>query len=94
MIEILPNIEDAPSQNGILIHCKLIREAKRSNAEYQDYQFLQLKTHLAIGVVALDHEEVVNIRSGLKLNTEKQPNRIHTNQSDYLSKLPFWDFFC
>ena len=94
MIEILPNIEDAPFQNGILIHCKLIREAKRSNAEYQDCRFLRPKTHLAIGVEVLDPQEVANIRLGLQLNTEKQPNRIHTNQSDYLSKLPFWDFFC
>ena len=54
MIGILPNIEDAPFQNGILVHCKLMREAKRSNAEYQDYRFLQPKTHLAIGVEVLD----------------------------------------
>ena len=94
MIEILPNIEDAPSQNGILIHCKLIGEAKRSNAEYQDYRFLRPKNHLAIGVEVLDPQEVVSILLGLKLNTEKQPNRIHTSQPDYLSKLPFWDFFC
>ena len=94
MIEILPNIEDAPSQNGILVHCKLIGEAKRSNAEYLDYRFLQPKTHLTIGVEFLDPQEVANIRLGLQLNTGKQPNRIHTNQSDYLSKLPFWDFFC
>ena len=94
MIEIRPNIEDAPSQNGILVHCKLIGEAKRSNAEYRDYRFLQPKTHLTIGVEVLDPQEVANIRLGLQLNTEKQPNRIHTNQSDYLSKLPFWDFFC
>ena len=94
MIGILPNIEDAPFQNGILIRCKLMREAKRSNAEYQDYRFLQPKTHLAIGVEFLDPQEVANIRLGLQLNTEKKPNRIHTNQSDYLSKLPFWDFFC
>ena len=94
MIEILPNIEDAPSQNGILVHCKLMREVRHSNAVYQDYRFLQPKTHLAIGVEVLDPQEVANIRLGLQLNTEKQPNRIHTNQSDYLSKLPFWDFFC
>ena len=94
MIEKLPNIEDAPSQNGILIHCKLIGEAKRSNAEYQDYRFLRPKNHLAIGVEVLDPQEVVSILLGLKLNTEKQPNRIHTSQPDYLSKLPFWDFFC
>ena len=94
MIEILPNIEDALSQNGILVHCKLMREEKHSNAVYQDYRFLQPKTHLAIGVEVLDPQEVANIRLGLQLSTEKQPNRIHTNQSDYLSKLPFWDFFC
>ena len=70
-----------------------MREEKHSNAEYQDYQFLQPKTHRAIGVEALDPQEEVNILLGLKLNTEKQPNRIHTNQSDYLSKLPFGDFF-
>ena len=94
MIEILPNIEDAPFQNGILVHCKLMREEKHSNAVYQDYRFLQPKTHLAIEVEVLDPQEVANIRLGLQLNTEKQPNRIHTNQSDYFSKLPFWDFFC
>ena len=94
MIEILPNIEDAPFRNGILVHCKLMREEKHSNAVYQDYRFLQPKTHQAIGVEVLDPQEVANIRLGLQLNTEKQPNRIHTNQSDYLSKLPFWDFFC
>ena len=94
MIGMLPNIEDAPSQNGILIHCKLMREGKCSNAEYQGYRFLRPKNHLAIGVEVLDLQEAANIRLGLKLNTEKQPNRIHTNQSDYLSKLPFWDFFC
>ena len=94
MIEIRPNIEDAPSQNGILVHCKRMREAKHSNAEYQDYRFLQPKTHLAIGVEFLYSQEVANIRLELQLNTEKQPNRIHTNQSDYRSKLPFWDFFC
>ena len=93
MIEILPNIEDAPFQNGILIRCKPMREAKRSNAEYQDYRSLRLKNHLAIGVEVLDLQEVVNIRLGLKLNTEKQPNRIHTNQSDYLSKIAFLGFF-
>ena len=71
-----------------------MREEKHSNAVYQDYRFLQLKTHLAIGVEVLDLQEVANIRLGLQLSTEKQPNRIHTNQSDYLSKLPFWDFFC
>ena len=94
MIGILPNIEDDPAHNGILIHCKLMREEKHSNAVYQDYRFLQPKTHLAIGVEVLDPQEVANIRLGLQLSTEKQPNRIHTNQSDYLSKLPFWDFFC
>ena len=94
MIGILPNIEDAPFQNGILIRCKLMREAKRSNAEYQDYRSLRLKNHLAIGVEVLDLQEVVNIRLGLTWNTEKQPNRIHTSLSYYLSKLPFWDFFC
>ena len=94
MIGILPNIEDAPSQNGILVHCILMKEEKHSNAVYQDYRFLQPKTHLAIGVEILDPQEVANIRLGLQLNTEKQPNRIHTNQSDYLSKLLFWDFFC
>lgn len=94
MIEILPNIEDALSQNGILVHCKLMREEKHSNAVYQDYRFLQPKTHLAIGVEVLDPQEVANIRLGLQLSTEKQPNRIHTNLSDYPSKLPFWDFFC
>ena len=61
MIEILPNIEDAPFQNGILVHCKLMREEKHSNAVYQDYRFLQPKTHLAIGVEVLDHLEVLNI---------------------------------
>ena len=71
-----------------------MKEAKRSNAEYQDYRSLRQKNHLAIGVEVLDLQEVVNIRLGLTWNTEKQPNRIHTNQSDYLSKLPFWDFFC
>ena len=94
MIGILPNTEDAPSQNGILIRCKPMKEAKRSNAEYQDYRSLLLKNHLAIGVEFLDLQEVVNIRLGLTWNTEKQPNRIHTSLSDYLSKLPLWDFFC
>ena len=94
MIVILPNIEDAPSQNEILIRCKLMREAKRSNAEYQDYRSLRLKNHLAIGVEFFDLQEVVNIWLGLTLNTEKQPNRNRTSLSDYLSKLPFWDFFC
>ena len=94
MIGILPNIEDAPFQNGILIRCKLMREAKRSNAEYQDYRSLRLKNHLAIGVEFFYLQKVVNIRLGLTLNTEKQPNRIHTSQCDDLSKLPFSDFFC
>ena len=93
MIEILPNIEDAPSQNGILIHCKLMREEKCSNAEYQGYRFSQPKTHLAIGVEVPDPQEVANIRLGLKLNTEKQPNRIHTSQPDYLSNCLFGIFF-
>ena len=65
MIEILPNIEDALSQNGILVHCKLMREERHSNAVYQDYRFLQPKTHLAIGVEVLDPQEVANIRLGL-----------------------------
>jgi hypothetical protein len=30
----------------------------------------------------------------LKLDSEKQPNRIHTSQPENLSKLPLWDFFC
>ena len=71
-----------------------MREVKRSNVENQGCQFLRPKNHLAIRVEILDSQEVVNIRLGLTLNTEKQPNRIHTSQCDDLSKLPFSDFFC
>jgi hypothetical protein len=68
--------------------------AKRSNAEYQDYQSLRPKIRLAIEVGVLYSQEVVNTLLELKLDSEKQPNRIHTSQPDYLSKLPLWDFFC
>gem|GEM_PF-6723706 len=71
-----------------------MREAKRPSVEYQDYRSSRPKTHLTIGVGVLYFQEVASTPLGLRLNTEKRPNRIHTNQSDYLSKLPLWDFFC
>jgi len=55
---------------------------------------LRPKIRLAIEVGVLYSQEVVNTLLELKLDSEKQPNRIHTSQPYYLSKLPLWDFFC
>ncbi|HBM52601.1 MAG TPA: hypothetical protein DDZ97_05855 [Deltaproteobacteria bacterium] len=67
--------------------------AKRSNAEYLDYQSLRPKIRLAIEVGVLYSQEVVSILLELKLDSEKQPNRIHTSQPDYLSNCLFGIFF-